>query len=71
MHRLRAAMPHVDSILETDSHSLWWKSNPPITLDVVEFEDAISKADGAGKDTGSCCDADRVGTRPLTFTGAT
>jgi len=44
VHRLRHALPAADHFLHADTRTLQWLSNAPFTLDVADFESAISLA---------------------------
>jgi hypothetical protein len=44
VRRLRAALPAGDAVLTGDAHSLWWRTEVAVTLDVVEFEAALAAA---------------------------
>jgi predicted ATPase/DNA-binding SARP family transcriptional activator len=43
LHRLRGALPHADDFLRVDGVMLQWRSDAPFTLDVAEFESAITR----------------------------
>jgi DNA-binding SARP family transcriptional activator len=47
LHRLRAGLPDADLFLAGDAQSVWWRPDAPFTLDVIEFEAALTDADRA------------------------
>lgn len=47
LFKLREAIPGVDQLLHIDRYTLQWRSNAPWTLDVLEFERAVARADQA------------------------
>ena len=47
VHRLRQALPEADRFLHADTQTLQWLSNAPFTLDVADFENAISFANSS------------------------
>jgi len=49
LHHLRAALPEPESFLETGTQTLRWRSNADFSLDVREFETAVSRANEAEK----------------------
>ena len=52
LFKLRGAFPEVDDFLEINQQTLWWKPDPSLELDLVQFQDAVSQTDrtGSGKD---------------------
>lgn len=53
LHRLRATLPDADRLLNSDAQYISWRSDAPITVDVIEFERAIALADVAEKNRDS------------------
>ncbi len=47
VYHLRRALPNVNSYLRADKQMLHWQPDVPWTLDVAEFEHALTKADQA------------------------
>ena len=50
VHRLRQVLPHADAYLQVDRQNLQWQpeqANAPWTLDVLDFEDALIRAERA------------------------
>ena len=45
LHRLRRVLPDADRFVLADAHTLRWRSDAPLELDVDEFEQAASHAD--------------------------
>lgn len=43
-HRLRRALPELDSLLVTDETAILWRADASCTLDVAEFEAALAQA---------------------------
>ncbi|GAB4370935.1 MAG: hypothetical protein Kow00121_12060 [Elainellaceae cyanobacterium] len=48
---LRRALPHVDQFLWIESKTLQWSPTAPFILDVMTFEEALSKVEAADSDT--------------------
>lgn len=44
LHRLRQALPAADRFLSVETQTLQWRADAPFTLDVVDFEQAITAA---------------------------
>ncbi len=49
LHQLRQAFPAVAHFLSTDTHMLHWHADAPFSLDVAEFEQALTLADTAAR----------------------
>jgi DNA-binding SARP family transcriptional activator len=49
LHDLQRSLPDADHFLEVDSQTLCWRSDAPFTLDVAEFENAVSRAESASE----------------------
>ena len=47
LHKVRKVLPNVDSALYMDRHTVQWRSDATWTLDVLDFENAIARADKA------------------------
>ena len=47
LHKVRKVLPNVDSALYMDRHIVQWRINATWTLDVLDFECAIARADKA------------------------
>jgi DNA-binding SARP family transcriptional activator len=47
VHRLRQVLPNSDAFLHIDRQHLSWRPNVPWTLDVLDFEDALTRANQA------------------------
>lgn len=47
LHHLRRALPEADEHLRVASGTLQWRPDSPARVDVVEFEDAVARADEA------------------------
>ncbi len=47
LHHLRRALPNPDRFLLSDTQTLGWRPDASFTLDVVEFESALSQAERA------------------------
>jgi DNA-binding SARP family transcriptional activator len=45
LHLLRRALPHTDTFLHVDAKFLQWRSDAPYTLDVADFEAAVSQVE--------------------------
>lgn len=58
LHRLLEALPEGKDVLALDRHTVCWRSDARIVLDVAEFEDAAACADRAEK-AGDVADARR------------
>ncbi|MEZ4733988.1 MAG: tetratricopeptide repeat protein [Caldilineaceae bacterium] len=50
LHTLRNALPGAEQFLASDNLSLQWRADAPYTLDVAQFEDALSAAAAAPDD---------------------
>ena len=50
LHHLRAALPDPDGFLETGTQTLRWRSDADFSLDVKEFEVAVSQVNQADKE---------------------
>src|SRR5689334_6516195 len=50
LHQLRHALPDADAFLYADATTVSWRSDAPLQLDVVEFEQALAVADAAEHD---------------------
>lgn len=48
LHHLRKNLPEADRHLRVDTTTLQWRPDAPARVDVVEFEDAVARADEAG-----------------------
>lgn len=44
LHRLRDALPDSAHFLEFDRHTVLWRADAPLTLDVADFETALARA---------------------------
>jgi DNA-binding SARP family transcriptional activator len=44
LHNLRQALPAADQFLSVETQTLQWRSDAPFTLDVGDFEQAVSTA---------------------------
>ncbi len=55
LYRLRRALPDADRFLHVDDQTLQWRADAPFTFDVVDFENAITRAKQATQvgDTGT------------------
>jgi DNA-binding SARP family transcriptional activator/predicted ATPase len=49
LHQLRHALPDADAFLYADASAVYWRSDAPFQLDVVEFEHALALADAAAR----------------------
>ncbi|NJD59724.1 MAG: 6-hydroxy-D-nicotine oxidase [Anaerolineae bacterium] len=49
LHQLRKVLPDADIYLGADAQSLTWREDAPFTVDVADFQAAISVADKASK----------------------
>ncbi|MFN8454180.1 MAG: BTAD domain-containing putative transcriptional regulator [Anaerolineae bacterium] len=47
LHQLRQALPQVEQYLHTGDGALHWRADAPFTLDVADFEQAITEANRA------------------------
>ncbi len=47
LHTLRQALPNADRFLSADAQTLQWHPDAPFTLDVAEFEKAVSQANSS------------------------
>jgi DNA-binding SARP family transcriptional activator len=47
LHKVRKVLPNVDSVLYMNRHTIQWRSDANWTLDVLDFEAAIARADKA------------------------
>ncbi len=48
--RLRRALPQADDFIAATSQTLQWRADAPFTLDVAEFEAALTQAEVAGRE---------------------
>ena len=53
LHQLRRALPDTEHFIAIDEHSIQWRSGAAFTLDVAEFEDAVTRAGQAGPPGGA------------------
>ena len=53
LHHLRRALPDADTFIDADTESVSWKEDAPFTLDVIEFERALTSSSLFGHDTES------------------
>src|SRR5262245_50171813 len=44
LQRLRQALPHADQFLQIDAQTVQWRANAPWTLDVMDYEHALTLA---------------------------
>jgi DNA-binding SARP family transcriptional activator len=49
LHLLRRALPDPDRFLEVTQRTLRWREDAPYRLDVADFEDALARAEDAGR----------------------
>ena len=49
LHRLREALPDGERALEFDRHTVRWRPDAPVALDVAEFEAVLARAQMAGQ----------------------
>jgi DNA-binding SARP family transcriptional activator/predicted ATPase len=50
LHRLRTALPQADKFLTVDQQRVEWQADAPFTLDVADFEAALTEASRAEQD---------------------
>jgi DNA-binding SARP family transcriptional activator len=51
IHQLRHGLPQAEQYLDTEDGALHWRAGAPFTLDVLDFEQAVVRADQAGDPT--------------------
>src|SRR6058998_2827016 len=47
LHRLRYSLPDADEFVHVDAQTVQWRADAPATLDVADFERALTDADAA------------------------
>jgi DNA-binding SARP family transcriptional activator/predicted ATPase len=49
LHHLRSALPDGGQFIESDSQTIFWRATAEFAIDVTDFENAVTRADEAGK----------------------
>ncbi|MEZ4861425.1 MAG: AAA family ATPase [Caldilineaceae bacterium] len=47
LHQIRRVLPNADHYVQSDANTVQWLPNAPLALDVADFAQALSQADGA------------------------
>lgn len=45
LHRLRTSLPYAERLIDSDAQNVWWRTDAPVRVDVIEFERTIAEAD--------------------------